>query len=152
MTVTSLIAHNTHISYHTTTTSHISHTTHRHLPLQFPDIGHHSNSTSHTHHTHNSRISSNITHISRHTSFTSPTSHITCHFQRPDFNSQRSSLSARIHQITFDLTLVLRLHACRQLISDTGRATNTFAKSSRNQGAEIIELVLPVRRVPEVPP
>lgn len=47
----------------------------------------HSNFMSNTHHTHNSRIPSNITHISRHTSFTSPTSHITCHFQRLDFNS-----------------------------------------------------------------
>ena len=67
-------------------------------------------------HTHNTRIPSHITHISRHTSFTSPTSHITCHFQRPDFNLQRSSLSAHIHQIAFDLTLVLRLHTCRQPI------------------------------------
>lgn len=116
VSVTSLIPHNKHISYHTTTTSHISHITHRHLPIQFPDIGHHANSTSNTHHTHNTRIPSHITHISRHTSFTSPTFHITCHFQRPDFNSQRSSLSAHIHQIAFDLTLVLRLHTCRQPI------------------------------------
>ena len=83
VSVTSLIAHK-HISYHTTTTSHIGHITHRHLPIQFP-----------------------VTHITHASHHTSPTFHVTPHSHHPHLtsrvisNAQISTRNAQLCQHTY---------------------------------------------------
>lgn len=83
VSVTSLIAHK-HIFYHTTTKSHISHITHRHLPIQFP-----------------------VTHITHASHHTSPTFHVTLHSHHPHLtsrvisNAQISTRNAQICQRTY---------------------------------------------------
>lgn len=83
VSVTSLIAHK-HISYHTTTTSHISHITHRHLPIQFP-----------------------VTHITHASHHTCPTFHVTLHSHHPHLtsrvisNAQISTRNAQVCQRTY---------------------------------------------------